>query len=257
MSDPLAIPADASSPPSEAESSARSWSPARFLSILLLVLAFHIALVCLFGTKKRITARAVIGAPQLQLVTQPGEFIALGDPTLFARPNARDVVSDFWRAVKPPAPPNFNYQELPRYFPGQQANFGAIALALPPTASPLNLKPEPLLFQPELPADNGLPTATAMQISGDLKGRKLLHTVQLPSLSRNDILAPSTVQAMVDASGNVFSEVILNPTQDSAADQLALYLVRGLQFAPAPRATFGQITFAWHTVPVLNTNEYQ
>ena len=77
----------------------------------------------------------------------------------------------------------------------------------------------------------------------------------LPSLPRNDVIGPSTVQVLVDTAGNLASAVVVAPNADAEADQLALQLVRNLRFAPAPRLTFGEITFTWHTVPVLSTNE--
>jgi TonB family protein len=63
------------------------------------------------------------------------------------------------------------------------------------------------------------------------------------------------VQALVDTAGNVASAVVVEPNAAPEADQLALQLVRNLRFAPAAHLTFGEITFTWHTVPLLNTNE--
>ncbi len=81
----------------------------------------------------------------------------------------------------------------------------------------------------------------------------MLHPAALvpPPLPRNDVLAPSTVQLLVDTAGNVASAVVPEPNADHDydADQLALQLVRNLRFAPAPRLMFGEITFTWHTVP--------
>jgi hypothetical protein len=75
------------------------------------------------------------------------------------------------------------------------------------------------------------------------------------------VVAPSVVQALVDAAGNVVSTVLL-PSEngleaaghDDAADQRALELAGTLRFAPSSRLTFGKLIFNWHTVPPAATN---
>jgi hypothetical protein len=74
-----------------------------------------------------------------------------------------------------------------------------------------------------------------------------------------DVIAPSKVQVLVDAAGNVVSAVLL-PSENGftaadhydAADQRALELARALRFTPSARLTFGRITFNWQTVPPAN-----
>jgi TonB family protein len=229
------------------------WTPRKFYFVLAFVLMFHMALILLFGSKKKIVPRAVINVPQVQLANNTDEFIALGDPTLFARPNLHDLVTTFWRRMPGVAQPDFNWTEPPRYLPPAPENFGAAFqdyMRSRGTAElTLNFKPEPKLILPELAFENAMPQTTTMQISGELGQRRLLHSDALPSLPRNDVIAPSTVQALVDPSGNVASPVVLEPSGDSDADQLALKLARDLRFAPAPGLTLGEVTFTWHTVP--------
>jgi TonB family protein len=217
------------------------------------VLAFHVSLIILFGSKKQAVPRTVANVPQVQLADNENEFIALGDPTLFARPNTHDLVTAFWRRMPGVAQPDFNWTEPPRYLPPAPEAFGAtfhdymrshVASELS-----LNFKPDPKLILPDLAFDNAMPRVTTMQISGELGQRRLLHADKLPSLPRNDVIAPSTVQALVDTSGNVASPVVLESSGDSDADQLALKLARALRFAPAPNLTLGEITYVWHTVP--------
>jgi hypothetical protein len=62
------------------------WTQKKFTLVLVFVLAFHAALVFLLGTKQQILPRAVTQVPRLHLVDNANEFIALGDPTLFASP---------------------------------------------------------------------------------------------------------------------------------------------------------------------------
>jgi len=233
------------------------WTTRKFIFLICFVFVFHVALVVLFGTKKQSIPRPVGNIPHLQLADGGNELIALGDPTLFARPNLHDVVTEYWRHVTPPTPPNFNWTEDPRYLLPAPVNFGAtfegFIQSTKPGEYPLNFKSEPKLVIPPAPADNSLPLATTMRISGDLVHRRLLSTIELPALPRNDVVAPSTIQALVDQAGNVASAVVLKSamdnTRDTDADQAAAQLVRNLRFAPAPALMFGQITIVWHTVP--------
>jgi TonB family protein len=71
----------------------------------------------------------------------------------------------------------------------------------------------------------------------------------LPSWPYADVLAPSVVQAVVDAPGNVVSTVLLSPSGYDAADQRALELARAMRFTPSSHLTIGRMIFNWHTVP--------
>jgi TonB family protein len=243
-------------PPSE------GWSRRKFYSVLGFVLAFHLALIFLFGTKKQIVPRAAINVPHLQMIDNSGELIALRDPTLFARPNPHDLVTLFWRHLPAIPQPEFNWTEPPRYLRPDIASFGAdFAEFMRESRAaelPLDFKPAPRLPQPASAPMTPMPAETTWQISGALAQLQLLTTNQLkslPSLPRNDVLAPTSVQALVDVHGNVFSAVVLQSSGDPDADRLAVQLVSNLRFAPATQLTFGQLTFTWRTVPRLNRND--
>jgi hypothetical protein len=230
------------------------WPRQKFLFVIGFVLAFHVALICLFGTNKQIIPLAVANVPHLRLADSADEFIALGDPTLFARPNAHDVVSLFWRHMPPVKQPNFDWTEDPGYLPPTRENFGAAFHQFVQDSRrgeyPLNFKPEPKSAPPDVTFDAALPSATTLQISGELAARQLLNPSDLPSLPLNDVIGPSQVRVLVDAGGNVYTATILEANKDNNdADQLALQLARRLRFAPAPGYTFGDLTFTWHTVP--------
>lgn len=253
------------------------WTRRKFLLVLGFVFAFHLALVFLFGTKKQIVPRPVISVPHLELADSANEFIALGDPTLFARPNAHDLVTAFWRRVPPVVQPDFDWLAPSGYLPATKVNLGAAFIDFMQHSRPpdftLNFKPEPKASEPEAAGNDATPWTTTMRLAGELARRPLLNRndLVLPALPRNDVIAPSTVQLLVDTAGNVAFAVVLEPnaasavvlepntTHDHAANQLALQLVRNLRFAPAPRLTFGEVTFTWHTVatnavPLTNTN---
>jgi TonB family protein len=239
------------------------WTQKKFYFVLGVVLVFHVALIFLFGTKKQIVPRTVANVPHLQLSTSADELIALGDPTLFALPNAHDLVTAFWR--RPPAVPQPGFkwkEEAPHYLPPAPGDFGAVIGEYVRNSEageiPLNFKPEPKLIAPEWAFESTMPAATTNQITGELAQRRLLTADELqslPSLPLNDVIAPTTVQALVDTAGNVASTVVLESSGNGAADQRALQVARNLRFAPAPRLTFGEIIFTWHTVPLTTTNE--
>ena len=237
------------------------WTRNKFVFFIAFALALHVALIFIFGTKKQIVPRSVTGVPHWQLADNADEFIALGDPTLFARPNTHDLVTAFWRRTPVVAPP-VNWTESPRYLLPAPESFGAafheFMQASRPAEISLNFKPEPKLIAPAVAVDEAMPQATTMRITGELAQRRLLNTntITLPSLPWNDVIAPSKVQVLVDTAGNVFSPVLL--PSDSAledagrseiGDSNALVIARSLRFAPAPRLMSGEIIFNWHTVP--------
>jgi len=262
------------------------WTRNKFIFLIALALVVHVALIFIFAAKKPIVPRAVANVPHLQLAANASELIALGDPTLFARPNAHDFVTAFGQRTPFVAQPSFNWTESPHYLLPAPEKFGAAFRKFMqtnrPPEMPLNFKPEPKLIEPVVVHDDTMPQATTMQICGGLARRRLLGQIEfttnngaisitrynpaeksaigpaatngLPAMPVNDVIAPSVVQVLVDTAGNVASAVLLPDNSIEAAahynpaDQLALQLARVLRFAPAPRLMFGEIIFNWHTV---------
>jgi len=260
MSD-LPAAAPALPPPSQRE----SWTRNKFIFFVAFAFAVHLVLLFVFGTKKQALPRAVERVPHLQLADRADAFIAFSDPTLFARPNAHDLVTAFWRRSPAVAQPDFDWTEAPRYLPPVPQNFGALFREFLRVSQPaefaLSLKPEPRLTAP-VAADDAMPRTTTMRITGELAQRRLLTSVALPSLPWNDVIAGSKVQVLVDTAGNVASVVLLPPDSELEAagsaeigDSNALAIARSLRFAPAPRLMFGEVIFNWHTVPLMSTNE--
>ena len=126
----------------------------------------------------------------------------------------------------------------------------------------LQLKPPLKLSTPVLPIEPVLAQASTLLIQGDVARRQLLNQIDVPSLPYNDVIAPSKVQVVVDAAGNVVSAVLLppdNPVEAAghyeAADRRALEIARTARFAPAAHLTLGRLIFNWRTVPMTGTNE--
>jgi hypothetical protein len=241
------------------------WPRKRVIFSVAIAIAAQVALIFVFGEKKIKPARTVSNVPQLQLADSSSELIALNDPALFALPHANDFASAVWLKMPANAPPDFRWTESPRWLPLAAENLGAIFAQFMATNRfadfQINFKPEPQFAGPLSPVESALPKNSTAQISGDLAQRRLLRPLDLPSLPYNDVIAPSVVQVLVDAPGNVVSAVLLPSENNSeaagrldAADQRALELARAARFAPALRLAVGKIIFNWHTVPLPATN---
>jgi hypothetical protein len=242
------------------------WSKKKWLVVVTIIFAAHIAVIFAFGEKKQIVPRPVTNVPNLKLTDDSGELLALGDPTLFALPHLEGFAGPAW--LEPPRV-QFHRQdwtEQPRWLPLSAENLGAVFNQFMQTnyfaGYQLDFKPQPKLSKLVLPVEPALAQNSTLQIAGELAQRRLLDEIKLPSLPFNDVIAPSKVQALVDTAGNVVSVVLLPPENSFEAaaradigDTNALQIARALRFAPAKNLTVGQIIFNWRTIPMTTTND--
>ena len=230
----------------------------RLVCVAVFFFRAQLALVFFLGAKKQNVPRAVANIPHFSLAENPGELIALGDPALFALPHANDFSAKIWTRTPAVAPPDFRWQEPPRWLALNPKNLGAALNHYLQTnaaaETPLNFKPPPQPDVPEVAAETFFPENSALQLGGALAQRKLLSPIAPPTLAWNDVLAPSRVQLLVAADGRVVSAVPLESSSYADADLTALRLARTAQFAPADRLALGEMIFKWHTAPVASTN---
>ena len=238
------------------------WPLSRWLMLIVLVLAAHVVLIFAFGGRKPATPRAVTNVPALALANGSNEWLILNDPTLFALPS-REGFAAAW--LEPPHV-EFHRQEWtepPRWLqlPGEElgAIFNQFMQTNPFATFQFELKPPPRLTVPLVPPEPGFAETSTLHIEGDLARRPLLTPMELPSWPYTDVIAPSNVQVLVNAAGEVVSAVLLpsdNPGEvhDADADQRALALARAARFAPAPGLTVGRLIFDWCTVAPAATN---
>lgn len=240
------------------EMPAEKWTRTRWLALIALIFAAHIGLIFLSGGKKQIAPRAVKNVPVLKLAGNADELLALDDPTLFVLPHQRDFGSAVWLKKYASPPPDFRYAEPPQPLPLSAEKLGATFQQFMRTnffaGQPPDFKPAPKFGGSILPVEPAPAQNSTLQIEGGLAQRRLLNETGLPSLPYNDVIAPSRVQALVDAAGNVVSTVRLASSGYDAADQRALQVARSLRFASAPQITLGELTFNWRTVPMTATN---
>jgi hypothetical protein len=212
------------------------WSRQRWLILITLVFAMHVAFIFIFGAKKQIVPRTLQNVPQLQLADN-NELIALDDPTLFALPNAKDFAAAVWLKPHTNAPPDFRWTESPRWLPLAAGELGATFAQFMQTnqfaAFQLDFKPPLQLSEPVLPVEPAFTQISTLQIADDLAQRRLLNQLDLPSWPYANVIAPSKVQVLVDAAGNVVSTLLLPPDNGfsaadfyDAADQRALELAK-------------------------------
>ncbi|HXR47233.1 MAG TPA: hypothetical protein VN784_07300 [Candidatus Limnocylindrales bacterium] len=248
----------------EAELPTRSkWPLSRWLLLILIVLAAHIALIFIFGTRKPITPMPVKNAPKLELAVGSSEWLMLNDPTLFALPNIEGFAGPAWLE-----PPHVQFHQLewtesPRWLQLPAGELGAVFSRFMETnrfaTLKLELKPPPPFTVPLVPLEPQFAVTSTLRIEGDIARRPLLAPMKLPSWPYTDVIAPSKVQVLVNATGEVVSAVLLpsddsGEVRDAEADGRALELARAARFAPASDLTLGKLIFNWCTVPPPATN---
>jgi len=241
------------------------WTRSRWLTAIALVFAAHVALLFVFGGRKQIVARAVKNVPTLKLADNSSEWLALNDPTLFALPHQKDFASAIWLQTAALKQPSFRWTEPPRWLPLSADELGLAFNQFMQTnhfaGFELQLKPSLKLSAPGLPIEPVLAQNSTLRVEGKLAQRQLPSQINLTNWPYADVIAPSKVQVLVDAAGNVVSTVLLPPDrgftaadQYDQADQRALELARAARFTPSSHLTVGRMIFNWHTVPPPATN---
>jgi hypothetical protein len=253
---PAELPADLASP--------KPRGGVRWFAAIAFVFTTQVALIFLLGEKKEPDPREVLGAPTWALVENSDELLALNDPTLFALPQPRDFASVAWLKPRDVNSPPFHYTEPPQPLTSpaadslgaafgrfMQTNFFA-------TIQPPDFKPVAELNTPTLPIEIAPAQNSTMKIEGELAQRQLPASIILTNWPYADVIAPSKVQVLVDAAGNVVSAVLLPPDNGltvadyyALADQRALEIARALRFAPSAQSVLGRIIFNWQTVPPI------
>jgi len=248
------------------DAGADSWSRSRWLMLIALIFIAHVALLYAFGERRPVVPQTAVTAPVLHLAGGSDEQLALNDPTLFALPHRRDYASVLRRQkpilVQPPLLwiATNGWLQLSGNAPGMA--FDEFMQTNQLAGLELQLRPPLKLSTPDLPIEPVLPQTSTLRREGGLASRPPLNSLTLTNWPYPDVIAPSIVQVVVDAAGNVLSAVLLPPDDPlegarryDNADQYALALTRTIRFEPALHLTTGRLIFNWHTVPVTNPNE--
>ena len=251
--------------PGETKPLRKGWPLSRWLLLIALVLAAHVTLIFIFGTRKAIAPRGVTNAPKLELASGTGEWLALNDPTLFALPSREGFAGLAWIQPPPLHVHMPDWTEKPRWLElsNETANLGVVFSRFMQTnqfaAFQFDVKPPAQFTVPVVPLEPTFAQTSNLRVEGDLAKRPLLTSMKLPSWPTNYLVAPSRVQVLISPAGRVDSAVLLPPqnsdeVHDAAADQRALAFARAARFAPASDLTVGQLIFDWRTVAPPATN---
>ncbi len=239
------------------------WRWNRWLLLIVLVLAVHVALIFIFGGRKPITPRATTDAPKLELATRLSEWMLLNDPTLFALPSREGFAGPMLLDQEIAQFHRQEWTEPPRWLQLPIEDLGAVFNEFMQTnrfaGFRFDLTPSPRFTAPSVPLEPQFAESSTLQVEGDLVHRPLLTPLDLPSWPYADVIAPSRVQVLVNAAGEVVSTVLLpsnrsGEVRDADADQRALKLARAARFAPASDLTLGNLIFRWRTVAPPATN---
>jgi hypothetical protein len=233
------------------------WSKKKWLAVVAIIFAAHIAIIFAFGERKQTVPRPVTNVTSLKLADDSAELLALDDPTLFTLPHLQGFAGPALHNMQLGQFHRQDWTEQPRWLPLAAENLGATFQQFVQTnffaSHPLDFKPEAKLSAPP-PVEPVLAQNSTMQIVGELAQRRLLNATNLPSLQYNDVIAPGKVQVLVNAAGDVISTVLLESSGYKDADDKSLEHARSLRFAPSSRLTFGKLIFNWHTIPLAATN---
>jgi hypothetical protein len=257
----------------------RKWTWVHWTAATAIVFLAHVALIYLFSNRQPPPAPPIRKVPSLALTDESsGDLLSLNSATLFALPDRNGFAGLMWTALPPLPFTRLDWTEPPRFLPMLTNELGAGLSDYVQTNKFAGIHFEfnlpPPLAIPAIPVESPFDTNSTLQVQGEIVARPLRNSVELPLWPRNDVIAPSVVQVLVNAAGNVVSAVLLPPenlsdssaTQDIEANQYAVRVARGAQFAPltptdasveaspAAHLAIGQLVFNWQTVPVITTN---
>jgi TonB family protein len=191
---------------------------------------------------------------------------ALRDPTLFALPHLNGFSGGAWLRFQPEAPRLSNWtaplewlalpaaelgRSLDDYMATNRPSEEHLLASLRATRAPEVRLPDPPLM-----------TNSTVRVQGPLALRKLAFVPPLPSVFTNDVLSNTVVTVSVNRDGIIASTSVARGSGAKWADDQALQLARSFLFDPVPAQkrsakepvsiTFGQLMFAWNTVPPTN-----
>jgi hypothetical protein len=244
------------------------------------VFAAQLTAIFWLGDAKPIPRQPLPGVPTLRLAG-PGaaDLLAMTDPTLFALPHRQGFSGAAAKLSEASLNPRLEWRDpTPRWLVALAADqLGAafqvrMATDAPDSGPQLSQAP-PQMVLPQPSGSENFAQASTVRFLGQLVGRRLLTTLELPSWTNEarpgELLTNSVVQMAVAADGRPLSVTLLLPNAGSGstnADQRALQLARSARFEPLdPEAlrrgasplgnvVWGEMVFEWRTLPSPATN---
>lgn len=209
----------------------------------------------------------VAGGP---LTAQFEQAAAGNDPTLLALPSVDGFSGPAWLKFEPLGYQPSEYSEPPHWLVLDEHSLGmkfsrfveTNAARLAPNAA----RPLPPLqrYEPNYPSA-AVPSESRLRIDGALNSRSPSGGFPLKSWRHSEILSNTVVRAVVDGDGYTVTATLLRESGFPEADRYALRLAETARWQPLPphekraqesrQLAWGQLTFQWHTSPLLNTNQ--
>lgn len=246
-----------------------AWSGSRWWTAVAVTFLVQVLLAATLSDPRPIVPRLPEAQTSLHLVADAspdsaiGALVSLDDPTLFALPGVRGFSGAAWLKAEPLGYQPTNWTEPPRWLTQNVAQLGAAFAELirtnPASHRAFGGKPAPRRNDVAVPAVP-LEAKSSFRIEGQLAGRELITSLEVPSFPHTDILANTVVQLVVNRSGFVFSPaILLSGSGSKAADSRAVELARSLRFKPvaaggATTLTWGTLIVQWHTLEMPATN---
>ncbi len=249
----------------------RAWPRRKWWGAVVGLFAIQLALLWWFGARAPIPRRPVSEAPLMNLAdagdTNAAAWLALNDPTLFARSHPQSFSGAEWMKIAAPTNPPPEWSEPPRWLALDLQQLGSAFRRFVQTNQPLV---EAFIAKAEAPVtelqieDIASPTLqpSTLWVEGALAERRLLKSPALKPWAHADLLTNSVVQVLVNGDGNVVAPVLLASSGKSEADLEALATAKNIQFEPLPgkrrgleRATalaWGTLVFQWQTLALTN-----
>jgi hypothetical protein len=247
-----------------------TWQPRRWWWLVLLVFGLQLGLIFWLGESAPPRSQAPRFVPMLRLAgNSTNLLLVLNDPTLFALPHQEGFSGPAWLNLKyqPILPSGAPQEALLLALPARQlaADFSRFIetnfsdfLHTPAMSTPdLEL---PRLQETELTSK-----PSTLVIEGELAGRRLTTSKELPAWHCAELLTNSVVQLIIDGQGWPRSVVLLVASGFKPADDEALSRARSARFEPLPGITgperavdalknlaWGQLVFQWQTLASTN-----
>jgi hypothetical protein len=237
-----------------------SWRPRRWLLLVTLALAAHLALVSWLSPPNAASLPLARSQTGVRVIShskkQAVSASERGDPTLFALVHSRGFSRTAWLTI-----PRFQYQvtnQVPPLhwlaLPTEELadDFAEFVQTNLVTEDLISSIPTPALSSPTLPT----PVVTSdsmVRVESGLSGRTLVAPGALPR-QPDPILTNTVVRVLVDPAGLTLSAALLSGSGAAKADQDALNFAKSARFPlrqgevnPGGFA-FGTLVFRWSGV---------
>src|SRR5882724_10691356 len=214
------------------------WPRRRWLGTLSFIFLVQLGLIFALSDRKPIRILTPRPSPTLQLVAAPpAELVALTDPTLFALPHPQGFAGLAWLKVPRLEFHSFDWSEPTNWLALDPSRLGATFNEFSETnlfsSLPVPTLPEADLLQPYFAGVSNPRTGSIWRVEGNLVGRRLITSLELPPWPNTDLLTNTVVQVVVDPRGRLVSvPLLLTSSTLKAADDYALEQARSIRFEP-------------------------